>query len=134
VGKRHRQIRVVELLDGPRSIQRVIRTAIESSRDRDVSRTDRISTAVSVQNGCRRRRSGKREKVDYVPAVERQVENTSVLHTLADADLPRFHQRRIGLHFDLLGNLTDFHNDIESRAAVHLENESALNEFTKTRQ
>ena len=69
-----------------------------------------------------------------VTSVERQFHNTGGLHDLTDTDAARLHHGRIGLDFDLLGNLSDLENDIDCRIGAHLQDDSCLYKAAKTRQ
>ena len=53
---------------------------------------------------------------------------------MADADAARFDQRRIGLYFDGLGNLTHFKRDIDYRIRIDVQHDTRPGKRPKARQ
>ena len=69
-----------------------------------------------------------------VARVERQLQNTHVVDHLTDTRVPRFHQRRIRLNLDRLGNLTDLQADVNYRIAADLQHDSRLRKRAEPRK
>ena len=53
---------------------------------------------------------------------------------LTDAETARLHEGRIGLNFDLFGNLADLERDIDGRVAADLQDDARLHKQAKPRQ
>ena len=79
-------------------------------------------------------RTSQRDEFGNIPAIQRQLQDPLVFYNLANPCIPGFHHRRIGLHFNLFRYLSDFEDGIDRGAAVHLQNNSALQKRAESRQ
>src|SRR5207249_9504349 len=87
----------------------------------------------AVSTGWRYLLGGPAEQHEFlrVAAVERQFDNARGFHDLTDADAASLDQTRVGLNFNLFGNLADLQDDPDSRIAVNLQHNAGLHECTE---
>ena len=131
VRERHQHGRAAHEAHVIRSVQRVVRAPARAAGNGE----HRRSTAVvlrgqSVLNGT----AGQSDQFRYVAAVERQFENSLGLDNRTDGRTPRLHHGRVRLNFNLLGDLADFEDHIDSRAAVDPQHDSGLYVCPESRQ
>ena len=118
------------------AVERVIQGCVDSAcnRNRSVGVSIPATGRSGARERCRRRASCERDQIGDLPSVQWKVQDARIFDNLTDTHVAGFHQRRIRLYFDLLRNLADFQNRIDSGAAVDLQYDARLNERSKTRQ
>src|SRR5581483_6349523 len=88
-----------------RAVENIRYTERDASGDgqrRDVGRERIPAGAADSVVGCRRRAAGQNDEIRHIAPVERQLQNTLVLHHGADASTSRLYLRCIGFHHHLL--------------------------------
>jgi hypothetical protein len=123
IRKWKRQIQIVERIVMSASIQQVHQAVIQPTGDGNGLRGIIPVRRLRASSDSRARENN---QFDGLPAIERQFEHSRVIGHLADAGVSRFDQCRIGLHFYLIGNLTDFQNNIHGWVCGYLKDDSAL--------
>ena len=113
------------------SVQHVSQAVGQSSADRnDVCRVLTVCSCDAAADGV----SGDSDQLLDIARVKRQLEHPHVIDHLADARVPRFHERCIRLNFDCLGNLPDLQTHINRWIAADLKHNSSLCKRPKSRK
>src|SRR5262245_34359599 len=76
--------------------------------------------------------TGQSDQVTDVAPIERQLADPLTFNDQSDAGRSRLDQRRVRLHFDLLGDLSDCKYWIDYRTGVDLQDDPGLNKGTKS--
>ena len=105
------------------AVQQECHAVGQAARDRDA---DRRITPHKTTDAADGRGSGKDNQIGDLAAVQRQLHHAKVIHHLADTGGPSFHQRRVRLNLDLVGNLADFENRIDHRVGADLQHDPRL--------
>lgn len=65
-----------------------------------------------------------RDQRVHITAVERQVDDTVLVHQSAELDFPGIHQRHAALHHDLLRHLAEFQLSVHARILTDVQRDS----------
>ena len=99
------------------SVQHVCQSVVQSPADGNIIRRPSPGGAlITSANGC----PGQNDQFLQVAPVERQFQHTHVVDHLTDTGASRFHQCRIRLNLDRLGNLSHLQANVNDRVAANL--------------
>ena len=137
IREREWHLRVVIRIVMHGSVQGIHHSELQSASDGDkISCSTRTPNKTARYRACNPLDSGARDcdQVGDPAPLQRQFQNPLVLDDRTHSRAPRFHERGIGLHLDLFGDLTDLQNRVDHRVAVDLQDNSGLYKRTKTEQ
>src|SRR5262249_12144475 len=116
------------------AVQKISQPRAQTAGYGKIGSIKRIPVTAIQDVGGRRRCPGQGNELVRLTPIQRQFQNAGIFHDLADACIPRFHQRRICLHLDALGYLTDLEGDVDNRIASYLQYDTGLYEAFEPRQ
>ena len=114
------------------SIQSETHPAVQPARDRKGRLVEGIPGG-SVGNWGRCGCSSQCDQLHRLPTIQWKFKDSCVLHYLADARAPCFHQGRVGLDLYRLRDLAYLQSYVNHRIAVHLQHNSGLGIGTESR-
>ena len=80
------------------------------------------------------RHSRQENKLGHLASVQRQLQNTLIVHDGPHAGVSRFNQSSVGAYLDRLSNLTDLEDGINGGVAIDLKHDSSLHVSAEARQ
>ena len=124
VGKRRRQVQVVERIVVRAAVHDVGDAVRLAAGDRD---RDRRKILVGVEIACRRgrREAGEENQLGGLSSVQRQLHHALVVDHLADAGVLRLDEGGVRRHRHLLADRADRERDVQLRARSDLQDDAA---------
>ena len=95
---------------------------------------DRGITPYETTDAPDGRGTGKNNQIRHLPPVQWQLHHANVIHHLADSCCARFHQRRVRLNLDSVGNFTHCENRVDHGIRAHLQHDPRLHKCPETRE